>query len=66
MVFGGGFVEVGLANLDVVPKDLVVTDLERGNAGALAFRGLQAGDVVLAAASDFPQLIDVRVMAVAD
>ena len=66
MVLLGGFVEVGLADLNVVAKDLVVADLERGNASALALSGLQAGDVVLAAAGDLPQLIDVWVIAVAD
>ena len=66
MILLGGFVEVGLADFDVVAKDLVVADLERGNASALALGSLQAGDVVLATAGYLPQLIDVWVMAVAD
>ena len=66
MVLGGSFVEVGLADFDVVTKDVVVADLERSNAGTLALGGLQAGDVVLAAAGDSPQIINIRVIAVAD
>ena len=58
--------QIGLADLDIVPEDLVEADLERGDAGALALVGLQPGNPVFAAGADLPQAVHVGIVPVAD
>ena len=44
-VIGGGEVEIGLRDLDVVAEDIVEADFERADAGAVAFAGFDLRDV---------------------
>ena len=58
LVVGGSVLQVGLADLDVKAEDVVELDLERVDAGALAFALLDLGDVVLAVAADVAKLVE--------
>ena len=65
-VVGRHLAGVGVGDLDVIAEDLVVADLQAGDAGAGDFLGLEAGDPFLAVAGDGVQFIQLRVVAGAD
>ena len=56
----------GVGYLDIVAEDLVVADLQRSDAGALLFPGLDLGDDALAALEDMPQAVHLFMVAVPD
>ena len=58
--------EIRLRDLDVVPEDAVVADLQRADAGPRALRLFHRGDVLLAGTTDRAQLVELGVHAVAD
>ena len=66
MVVGRDVVEVRLRDLDVVAEDAVEADLERRDAGARPLALLHLGDDLLAGSADVPQLVELRVHAVAN
>ena len=66
VVVVGHRVQVRLGDLDVVAEHAVEADLGRGDAGALALRILERGDVPLGVPADGAQLVERRVDAVAD
>ena len=57
---------VGVGDLDVVAEDLVVADLQAGDAGPRDLLGLEAGDPVLAVGRERPQFVQFGVVALAD
>ncbi len=61
LVVGGSMLQVGLADLNVKAEDVVELDLERVDAGALAFALLDLRDVVLAVAADVAQFVELRI-----
>ena len=58
--------EMGGGDLDEVAEDVVEFDLQRVDAGALAFVLLEAGDPVLAAAGGVAEFVELGRPAVAD
>ena len=54
---GGRQVQIGLRYLEIEAKDLVVTNLERADAGALAFPILHGGDDLSAVLAQVAQLV---------
>ena len=50
----------GVADLDIVPEDVVVTDFERGDSGTFRLPLLHVQQIVLAARGDVPQFIQLR------
>ncbi len=64
-VIGGHRMEIRPRDLDVVPEDAVVTDLQRADAGAPPLVILHLGDDLLARSADAGQLIELRIDAVA-
>ena len=56
LVVGRDPLLVGVGDLEVVAEDLVVSHLERRNAGAIPLPLLQAGDVLPAAVAEIAQL----------
>jgi hypothetical protein len=55
-----------IGDLEEIPEDFVVPDLERGNSGALPLPLLQRCDVLLSPVSQLAQLIEIRVESRAD
>src|SRR5208282_3190268 len=66
LVVGRSAIEMALGYLDVVAEDVVVTDLERGNAGARALGRLQLRDYRARARGERAQLVDLGVEAAMD
>ena len=66
VIVGRNAAEVRVRDLDVVPEHAVVADLERGDAGPGPLRVFHRGDVLLVAAADAAQLVELAVNAVAD
>ena len=62
----GHLFAMGVGHLQVVAKHLVVADLEVGDAALLGDLRLVAGDPLLAAAGQFPQGVEIGMVAVAD
>jgi hypothetical protein len=66
LVVSGRALGVGFGDFDVVAEDLVVADLERGDAGALALRGFQTRDDAARVEGQRAHLVDLQVEAGAD
>ena len=64
LVVRRGQVQVGLRDLDVVAEHPVEADLQRADAGPLAFRRFHVGDDLPARSADRPQLVDLGIQAV--
>ena len=66
LVVGGNPGPVRVGHLEEIPEDLVVADLERGDAGAFALPLLQRGEVLLPAVAEHTQLVELGVEAGSD
>src|SRR5690606_25972454 len=66
LVVGRDAVQIGARHFQVVTEDLVVADLERRDAGALALARLERRDELLAAVPRVPQLVQLGAVARAD
>ena len=66
LVVGGREMQIGLGNLDVVAENLVETDLERTDGGALALALFHGGDDLLAVLAEVAQLVEFGVIAAAN
>ena len=62
----GNEVVVGLADLDVITKDLIVADFEALDARLFLLARLNLGNNALAAGEDMAQTVDLAVITVAD
>ena len=56
-------VQIGLRDLDVVAEDAVEADLERGDAGALAFAGFDLGQQLFAVLAEVAEFVELGVVA---
>ena len=66
LVVGGGQMQVGLGDFDVVAEDVVEADLERLDAGAGALAGFDLGDELAAVLAEVAQFVELGVVAGAD
>ncbi len=66
LVIGGHQRQVGLGYLNVIAKNLVVADLQRGDTRPFSLPFLNLGDQGLAGVTDLPQLIQLPVEACLD
>src|SRR3989442_6449152 len=62
----GHQVQVGLADFDVIAEDLVETNFQRGDSGALALALFHRGDELFAALAQLSQLVELGVVAAAN